>query len=536
MPRFLRHPAGRYTFAVVGMLLATYVRIPLEPWLGDRIPFGPQLMFLLLTVGMVGTGPGLAALGVGLVATIVLVVAPTGLPFVSNVADLLAIGVYGLVGVGAIALFDRTRKEHELAKQRAAENADLAARLREASRQKDEYLALLAHELRNPLAPIRTGLDLLDRSPSESVAVNVRERLRRQVRQLVRIVDDLLDVSRIVRGKLRLEREPLDLRETVDVSLDTIRPALDDRGHNVQWERPDREIYVDGDRVRLVQIVTNLLSNAGKYTQDGGTVRIALEPTPIGRVTLTVTDNGFGIPADRLGSIFRMFARAHAPKTRDHGGLGLGLAIVNRLVDLHGGRVWAESDGEGMGSRFVVELPATNPPERVTDIVDAEQAAAHNARATEQVTLLADSSIHDSYPDLDVRDTVILEPTIRVLIVDDNTDAAQTLGTLIALEGCTTRIEQDGPSALDCLDAFRPHVVLLDIGMPGMNGYEVAKAIRKRYRNDRPRLIAVTGWGGSEDRRRSAEAGFDHHFVKPVATADLLNEIRPRSGGARATV
>lgn len=535
MTRVLRNPAGRYAFALMGTLLATYARIPLEPWLGDRIPFGPQLLVLLLTIWLVGTGPGLAALCTGIVATLVLVIEPVWSPLVANLADLFSLGVYTTVGIVAILSFDRIRAEHDLAELRAHENAKLAKRLREAARQKDEYLALLAHELRNPLAPIRTGLDLLDRSPDEAVAIDVREKLRRQVGQLARIVDDLLDVSRVVRGALRLDRETLDLREVVDVSLETVRPEFDSRGHHVIAERPEVPIYVHGDQVRLVQVVANLLTNAAKYTHDGGRVRVDLEVSDrIAR--LRVVDNGLGIPANRLTSIFRMFSRAHAPSAGSHGGLGLGLAIVQRLVELHEGRVWAESAGEGLGSRFVVELPTVPaPPEPLesrTDIVNANHESTRRAK-------LASQRLRESTDDItmvDISETIVLD-AVRVLIVDDNVDAAQTLGALISLEGCLTRVCSDGPSALSCLDQFRPDVVLLDIGLPEMDGYEVARRIRAHYSpEDRPRLIAVTGWGGPEDRRRSQEAGFDHHFVKPVATGDLLIELRPRhAGGSAAT-
>ena len=527
----LRHPVGRYGFAAVATGLAVLLRLPLRHLLTGRVPFGFSLFAVLLTAWLVGTGPAIVALLLGLAASILFVITPHGSVLVNSLPDLVALGVYATVGGVAILLFARTRSEHDLAEDRARENAELAARVREASKQKDHFLALLAHELRNPLAPIRTGLDILDRSPDEPTAIEVRQKVRRQIEQLIRIVDDLLDVSRFVRGKVQLKRETLDIREVVDLSIETLDPVMRERDHEVSVRRPPRPVWVNGDRLRLVQVVSNLLSNAGKYTPEGGRIRIDMHRID-GEVHLHVVDNGMGIPDGQRDAIFHMFARAHAPTTRDHGGLGLGLAIVHGLIELHGGRVWAESDGEGLGSRFVVAVPESDAPPTAVDETetDAEAVAAENAEATRRAEESEATSLTDTHTDIDkltVNDTIVLD-AIRVMVVDDNLDAAETLGKLIALEGCAVRVLDNGPSALAELDAFNPHVVLLDIGMPGMDGYEVARRIVESKGKQRPRLIAVTGWGGPEDRRRSADAGFDHHFVKPVATNALLGQLRPK--------
>nr|WP_255481853.1 MULTISPECIES: ATP-binding protein [Ramlibacter] len=374
--------------------------------------------------------------------------------------------------------------------------AEAARRQAEAAnRAKDEFLAMLGHELRNPLAPIATALELMARR-SPQVALEERRVIGRQVNHLSRLIDDLLDVSRITRGKVELQREAIDLRAVAANALEMTRPLFERHEHPVDVELPREPVTVEGDFVRLAQVLGNLLVNAAKFTPTGGQVAVRVRregPTAL----VQVQDTGCGIDPALLTGVFDMFVQGRQAMDRRTGGLGLGLAIVRSLVDLHGGDVRAHSDGVGRGATFTVRLPVT-------------ETAAAPAHAPAHAETGPGSG--------------------RILVVDDNVDAAETLAELLQLLGYETRTAGDAQSALAALAAFRPQVALLDIGLPGIDGYELAGMVRQRPEGSGIGLIALTGYGQESDRARALEAGFDDHLVKPVPM-DRLTELIARYMG-----
>ncbi len=365
----------------------------------------------------------------------------------------------------------------------------LNAELSEADRRKDEFLAVLAHELRNPLAPIRNAVHYLRLKASPDPALrNARDIIDRQVRHLVRLVDDLLDVSRISSGKIGLQKERVSLALIVTNAVESSRPAIESENHQLTVSLPAEPVYLDADLTRLAQVLQNLLNNAAKYTAPGG--KIGLHAEFDGHaVAIRVVDTGIGIPREMLPRVFDLFTQVDRSIERSTGGLGIGLTLVQRLVELHGGTVEARSEGTDKGSEFIVRLPAF--AESTGD------AAASNSSEAKSAGRL------------------------RVLIVDDNVDAADTLTEMLRASGHDVDTAYDGLAAIGAVDSHRPDVVLLDIGLPKLNGYDVARKVRQSDPQRRIVLVAVTGWGQDEDRRRSQQAGFDHHLVKPVDPASL---------------
>jgi signal transduction histidine kinase len=380
------------------------------------------------------------------------------------------------------------------------EQRRLMNELREADRRKDEFLATLAHELRNPLAPLRTSVQLLRRkaplSPEPQRAIEV---IDRQVQQLVRLVDDLLDVSRITLDKLELRKERVTLAMIVQAAIEASQPLIEQYEHELTVTLPLEPVDLDADLARLAQVFLNLLNNAAKYTERGGRIRLAAEREG-GDVVVRVQDSGVGIAADMLPRVFEMFLQVDRPLERSQGGLGIGLTLVKRLLQMHGGSIEARSAGPGKGSEFVVRLPVAPEPLRGAIAADGEREPA------------APTSRH------------------RILVVDDNRDAAETLAELLGLTGNDLRTAHDGVEAVEVASGFRPDVVLLDIGLPRMDGYEVAQKIREQPWGRDMVLVAVTGWGQEEDRRRSREAGFDHHLIKPVEPDALLKLLASLAG------
>jgi PAS domain S-box-containing protein len=362
-----------------------------------------------------------------------------------------------------------------------------------ASRAKDEFLAMLGHELRNPLAPIITGMHLLrmkDKRLSKELDV-----IERQAKHLVRLVDDLLDISRIAHGKIELKKERLDIATVIAAAIETTRPLIDTRRHTLDLDHPAGYV-VDADRARLVQVISNLLANAAKYSEPGGRITVRAQRVE-GTIEVAVRDTGIGISPDMLPNIFSMFVQEKQALDRAQGGLGLGLAIVRSMVVLHGGTVSANSEGLGCGSEFVIRLPEA---ELSSLPIETDPALEKMTRAGR-----------------------------RILIVDDNTDAAELLAVLLERLGNTTRVAYDAMSALRMLDDFEPELAVLDIGLPEIDGYELARRLRARVAG--ARLIALSGYGQQADRDRSASAGFDAHLVKPVAVATLksvISNLEPR--------
>ncbi|MGQ3052589.1 MAG: hybrid sensor histidine kinase/response regulator [Roseateles sp.] len=368
--------------------------------------------------------------------------------------------------------------------------------LRLADQRKDEFLATLAHELRNPLAPIRTGLQLLARPVQDETHVkSVMRMMDRQMSQLLRLIDDLLEVSRISTGKLVLQREPLDMRRVVEMALEACQPLIERGGHRLSVTLPDEALWVDGDLTRLSQSLSNLLNNAAKYTPDGGDIAVTLARAD-GQAVLAVRDSGVGLPQDMIARVFDMFAQVNRSLSRAQGGLGIGLALVRTLVTMHGGRVNAASAGPGLGSTFTIELPLA--PE---DSVPAP--------------LAADSELE------------VVRP-VRILVVDDNDDAATSLAMLLALSGHEVQVENSGQAALRKAAEFLPQAIFCDLGMPGIGGHEFATRLRQDERFASTLLVALTGWGSEEDKKRSRAAGFNAHLTKPAgmdAVSALLADL-----------
>jgi PAS domain S-box-containing protein len=370
-------------------------------------------------------------------------------------------------------------------------------RLLEADRRKDEFLATLAHELRNPLAPIRNSLEILRLTGVDAATqAGLAAILGRQVDHLSRLVDDLLEVSRVTVGQVELRRERVALSQVLDAAVQASRPHIDGAGHRLTIRQPAEPVELDADPVRLAQVFSNLLNNAAKYTNPGGEIELVARRLGA-EVEVAIHDNGIGIPAEMLDRVFDLFTQVSPTLARSGGGLGIGLTLARRLVELHGGRVEAESAGAGHGSTFRVRLPVAGA--RLDDTgsgVDADPEAAGAKRSIQR----------------------------RILVVDDNGDSAQSLALLLQILGHQVQTALSGSQALDQIESFRPELVLLDIGMPEMDGYEVARRIRARAGRDGLRLVALTGFGQEADRERSRAAGFDAHLVKPVDLA-LLQDL-----------
>ncbi len=377
--------------------------------------------------------------------------------------------------------------------EQTAELRESEGRLRVSDRRKDEFLATLAHELRNPLSPIRNSVQVLNMDDSAVPEVRrAREVIDRQVRTMARLVDDLMDVSRINQDRLQLRRERLDLAKLLHEAVDMSRPLLDRMGHRLDASYPDGPLLLDGDATRLTQVFLNLLNNAAKYTPPNG--RIDLRAGREGNeIVVSVRDNGIGIPSDKLSTIFEMFSQVEDALSRSQGGLGIGLALVRKIVELHGGDVEVRSAGLGQGSEFVVRLPV------VLELAgkDEDVGAAGNVPVS----------------------------GLRILVVDDNADTADSLATLLSLKGNEAHTAYDGLAAVAAAAELRPRVILCDIGLPNLNGYEVCRQIRQQPWGKDMILVAITGWGQDEDKRKAEEAGFDHHMTKPVNPEAMMQLV-----------
>jgi signal transduction histidine kinase/ActR/RegA family two-component response regulator len=389
--------------------------------------------------------------------------------------------------------------EREIAERQRAENAlrsceAAAQQLAQADARKNQFLAMLGHELRNPLAPIRNAVKIMKQRGFDDVDLCwAQDVVDHQVRQMAQLVDDMLDISRVISGKVRLQREAVDVATIVAYALETSRPAIDAQHHRLSIALPQRPIYVDADSIRMAQVLSNLLNNAAKYTKPNGRIRLAAAKEGT-HVVFRVRDNGIGIPQEMLSRIFDLFTQVDHSLDHSQGGLGLGLALVRGLVEMHGGSVQASSGGLKRGSEFIVRLP----------ILGKLHASAESTKPPEELFLQ--------------RDERVRVQSRRVLVVDDNVLSAQSLAMILKLEGHDVEVAYDGSLALDAVRRFRPEVVLMDIGLPGIDGYEVAHRLRHEHDlgDGIALVVAVTGYADDDARRRSCEAGFDHHLVKPV--------------------
>jgi signal transduction histidine kinase/ActR/RegA family two-component response regulator len=501
----------RYGMAVLAVAAAQLARLLLDPLVGDGLPFLLATLAVVVVAWRCGFGPSLVALLLGLVTTAYCFLPPRH-DLAASLAEhpvlaggFLFLGVtVGIFSEGLRAAQLRTeahareavRRRQEL-EEEVVERKRLEQELRcraeqlvEADRRKDAFLAMLGHELRNPLAPLRNAVEVMRRLGLTDPKLDwARAVIDRQVAHMTRLVDDLLDVSRVSRGRITLRMEPVALAEVVVRAVESSRPLLEARRHKLTVELPDEPVRLEADPVRLAQVVNNLLNNAAKYTAEGGRVRLTAE-RQVEEVVLRVGDNGVGIAPEMLSRVFDPFSQAEQTLDRSAGGLGLGLTLVKSLVEMHGGRVEAFSEGVGRGSEFVVRLPVSK--------------------------WSGEPSVNGSVPAVGPSGS-----GRRVLVVDDNVDPAESLATVLRMGDYEVRIAYDGLAALDAADQFQPEVVLLDIGLPKVTGYEIARRLRERASLKNVFLVAVTGYGQDEDRRRAEEAGFDAHLVKPADPAAL---------------
>ena len=379
-------------------------------------------------------------------------------------------------------------RQHELTNAAESHSVQLQADVQA----REHFLAVMSHELRNPLNAMSAGLHLLKSDGQEPAAAEkTRDMMRRQLNQMVRLVDDLLDVSRIATGKLELRKEQVDLEAVLRDAVESSRPLIDGGGHELVVSLPPDPILLDADSTRLAQVFLNLLNNAAKYSEPGGCIRLSARRDG-GEAVVSVRDTGIGIPAADLPRLFEAFVQVDAEWRRAQGGLGIGLSLVKEFVGLHGGRVEARSDGPGMGSEFVVHLPVAAEAAVELPVALAEKAGGSHR---------------------------------RILVVDDNRDAAETLAMMLEFMGHEARSAYDGEAGVAAAAEFRPELILMDLGMPKVNGYEAARRIRAEPWGRAPFLVALTGWGADEDRQRTADAGFDRHLVKPVDPAALTRMI-----------
>jgi signal transduction histidine kinase/ActR/RegA family two-component response regulator len=509
----------RYGVALLAIVLATLARLLVDGILGDHLCLTTYLLAVLFTARYAGFGPAVLTLLLGVVVGDFFFMPPRGGWFEYDFPQQFEIGLYFLLGAPTVvlsgslysaqarakataaeALARQHRLEAEIDTRLATEDAlreseyryrIVAEQLQTANRRKDEFLAMLGHELRNPLAPISSALTLLQLIPCEDEARReYYDLMQRHLKQLTHIVDDLLDVSRIMQGKISLKPERIDLRDIVRQGVETCRELVNEMRHELEVDLPARSVPVEADAVRLTQVVVNLLNNAAKYTPPGGKITISLRRESRG-VLLQVRDNGAGIAPEILPKVFDLFTQADSSLDRAAGGLGIGLTVVKTLVEMHGGDIAVASAGLGHGATFSVRLPA------IAEV--SVQPAPENA-------------------------TPSLAPPVSVLVIEDNVVAANMLATLLRKAwGHDVQIAHDGVAGIEAANMYEFDIILIDIGLPGLSGYDVARRLRRNPSTRNLLLVALTGYGQAEDRSHSASAGFDLHLVKP-ASIDVLDK------------
>ncbi|HVW68721.1 MAG TPA: ATP-binding protein [Steroidobacteraceae bacterium] len=500
----------RFQQSVVGYLIAigvtavvALIRDAVSGTLGNYAPIVTFTVGITFAAWYGGLGPGLLATALSVLAADYLFLPARYSFLIQDLSGGVALGVLTFSGVLLSLLcesFHITRRRLESEQENLRRSIQVQQQMRDAltesDRRKDEFLATLAHELRNPLAPIRNAIHILRAKLPQTPELQwARDVIDRQVTQMTRLIDDLMDVARITRGTFDLRKEVVSLEEVIRAAVETSRPSIDAAGHELVVRIPPGPVHVQADVVRLAQVFANLLNNAAKYTAPGGRIAVIADHD-MGMISVTVEDSGIGIPPEMLAHVFEPFTQLDRSLERSQGGLGIGLALAKRLVEMHGGSIEAQSVGVGQGSRFTVRLPP------------AEQ--------------------RDALPTLEGR-PARARTQQRILVADDNYDSATSLGILLNDAGYDVRTAGDGEQALETAAQFRPDIILLDIGMPRLNGYEVARKIRAQPWGRRVLLIAVTGWGGAEHRQQTTEAGFDHHLTKPVdpgALTRLLSSLQ----------
>jgi signal transduction histidine kinase/CheY-like chemotaxis protein len=494
--------ALRYGSAIAVVLIIAGIRALLAPLLGTQAPLLPFVLGVFAAAYLGGRGPALLASALTpILATLWFTNWPQDAPaiqWVSHVVFFLVIAALSSLLIHELQKRSRTEREA------LAVAAGHAQALREADRRKDEFLAMLAHELRNPLAPIRNVAYVLAKGMADPATVRrSAHMIERQANHLTHLVDDLLDVARITRGRVVLKRETLSLDTLADAALETVQPLLDARGQTVGLRRPAEQVFVDGDCVRLCQVVANLLTNAVKYSPERSRIEVVIDGSDADAF-ISVHDSGVGIDAQLLPMLFDLFLQGDRTLDRAQGGLGVGLTIVKLLVEMHGGTVSAHSDGLGKGSEFRIRLPRVQAPVAVAAPFPQDEQRTVRPR--------------------------------RVLVIEDNADAAESMRAVLRTDRHEVDVVHDGAAGLARLEDFRADIVLLDIGLPRMDGYMVAHAIRERFAlaGRRPKLLALTGYGRDDDRKAALKAGFDGHLAKPVDPRRLL-EIVAEEPQARNT-
>ena len=503
MLRIFRRPMRAYAIAVGATGAVALVRLLVSDTVGNFVPLIPFLISVVIAAWYGGLKPGLVATVLGALAADYLFIPTQHSLRIGSVTGAVALTMFVFIGLLISWAYESLhrvrrlleRKQHNLRVNMKAQRR-LQAALVASDRRKDEFLATLAHELRNPLAPLRTAAHILRaRTPASQETLEVQVSvIDRQVTQMTRLIDDLMDVARITRGTLALSRDRIDVTEVIQNAVETSRPLIDACGHELTISLPAHPAYVDADIVRLTQVISNLLNNASKYTPSGGRIHVGT-CVVANELTVSVTDTGVGIPESMLDRIFEPFTQLEARTNQSKDGLGIGLALARQLARLHGGDITARSPGAGKGTEFSVHLP------------------------------LSTSQIRPFPAAVATPNTATLGLQRRILVADDNRDSAAGLSLLLTHLGCDTRTVDDGLEALRVATEFRPDVALLDIGMPKLDGCEVAKGIRAHSWGYQVVLVAVTGWGDAEHRQRTAAAGFDHHLVKPVDPNALLRLI-----------
>lgn len=520
--QFCNNVLSRYTIAFISTATAVWGRSLLQPSLGSECPFSLFYLSVLLTAWIAGAGPALLSLLLGTLAAIYFFVAAQWSLVLESPDDLVSLSIYVLVNCVAIALFVTSDRQRQLAETRLRDNERLTASLREADHRKDEFLALLAHELRNPLAPIKTSLAIWEKTGT--VREESRRVMVRQMVHLVRLVDDLMDVSRFLRGNVQLKLAVVDLRESVRDAIEQTAEWMEQKSHNFRYILPKTAVDVQGDSVRLTQLTANLLSNAAKYTPKNGRITLSLEVFDE-KALITVIDNGMGFPPSEAERILEPFTQIDTSRTREYGGLGVGLSIVQSLADMHSGTLEAVSRGPGTGSRFSVSLPLAQEPAVLQEPSNSEENVISEAASVSQDHASAPWPEQTAASDRR-RSQEYARGGESVLIVEDNVDAGASLRELMRLHDMDADVVNEGLMALQAIDKKDYGTIVLDIGLPGIDGFEVARQIRRRCVGNQPQLIALTGWGGDEHRRLTEEAGFDAHVVKPVCFHELLAHIR----------
>jgi signal transduction histidine kinase/CheY-like chemotaxis protein len=487
-----------YGGAVAVTLAAIFLRWFLDPWLGYQVPYLTLYGAVAISVWFGGLGPAVLSMVLGYAVVNIKYVAPVGTLSINTPDDGISLALFALSAALVVVLGEAMRRARDRYRASEIEVKRRALQLQRADRKKSEFLAVLSHELRNPLAPLRTGLALLDMQRGDLAGTaETRAMMERQVSQLARLIDDLLDVSRIDRGKLEMRQERLALEGVLKTAIDTARPNMAAKGHALRVTWPKAPLYVDGDPVRIAQVVSNLLNNAAKFTPAGGSIELTAGEVA-GEALICVADNGIGIDPGQLEEVFDMFVQLDASHAAA-GGLGLGLTLARSIVERHGGRIEARSGGPGQGAEFIVRLPLAAAP-----------AAAAEAPAEAKAPSRR-----------------------RVLVVDDNVDAAQTLAQYLRMDGHRVESAVDGEGALRIAEVLHPEVAFIDLNMPTMDGTEVARRLRRTPWGREAALIALTGMGQQADISRTREAGFDEHITKP-ADLQLVSRLAAAAHHAHA--